>query len=131
MLDARLPRADEVDGDLIQAAQPMLLLGWSEPALLTARCALERAILEALSDFGLSDDIPTRRGLRDRLDRLEFAGVIRHRFRKDLVEVYSEASRTAHGEPTTLHEAVTMVRRIEWYCEKLGSMYPVEGGAPC
>lgn len=124
---ANLPHADDVGGDLIEAAKPMLLLGWNAPAVATARCAIDVAVNRVLAEFGLTGSGVR---LRDRLDYLQESGLIKRRFRKDLVGLYVDASRASHGGQYALHDSMLLIEQVEEARDVLANLYP-EGGAPC
>lgn len=108
-----LPHADAVQGDLMTAAQGLLLLDWQAPAVLTARVALE----SYLRPFVLATQLECQKAMRDGI-----GGLCHHLKRHDLigeklhfntVKLGRRLSAVAHGEKVSLLEAVELLERTQ------------------
>lgn len=108
-MNGTLPHADEVNGDLMTAAESLLVLGWQAPAVLTARVALERCLLELVATTGLPSENALRGGSGGLCHLLKINGLIGEKLHWGTVRLNRELSAVAHGEPVTLFDAVRLV----------------------
>ena len=70
MLEPVVPAADAVDGELLEVAKPLLLLGWSAPAALVTRVAIESTLKDLLTAAGLASRIPEKAGIGELTDMM-------------------------------------------------------------
>ena len=116
---ATVPHADAVDGNLMEAAKPMLLLGWSVPAVLTARVLLERAVTALVIANGIRNRVPPNPKFYKFGRALRRIGVIDEPTHDRIATLYGDLSAIAHGRQVGLYEAVQLVQSVEGLLRKL------------
>lgn len=115
---ATVPAADTVDHNPLEAAKPLLLLGWTAPAALTARVALAQPIRQLADSAGLI--IPGDRPTTGRLIvTMERAKVLDDRLGHRLMQAHVTLSKIAHGGHATLHEAARVIEAVERHLAEL------------
>jgi hypothetical protein len=125
-LNVTVPHADAVGGNLIEAAKPLVLLGWSAPAALAARCALERCLREIAAAAGMVDtDLRT---LGNMAVSAEDDKWLPRTFPQRAQSLNRKLSRVAHGAPIGLYESVLLVERVEEY---VGDLQAIVGKGVC
>lgn len=115
----RLPHADDVDGDLMTASKSLLLLGWSAPAVLTARVAFERALWAAVTDDKRLRRLRQKGRAINVSRELKRLGMLTEDQHIENVDLYSSLSGVAHGDAVRLFDAVAMVRAVDERLELL------------
>lgn len=106
-----VPHYNAVGGDLIIASKSLAMLGWSAPAALTARVAIERGLIELNQHYHTR--LPERPTVGTLVDRL-------YRKRKWLapnlrrcMPLYRELSDIAHGADVNLADTVELVLQAD------------------
>ena len=106
-----VPAADTVGHNPLEAAKPLLLLGWTAPAALICRVAFEEVLRNYIYAHGYRNAFTYRTG--------NVLKVIRHKrmVPRDtygrLDDLNRKLSRLAHGGDAVLHEAMRLIEDTE------------------
>lgn len=119
-MNIAVPRAEHVDHDLFQVAKPLLLLGWSGPAALAARCALEQTLRTFAESRGVEPSYKS--GITAIADALEKHNALPRRFPRRAGVLGVRLNRVAHGRPIGLRDAVQLVEDVEAYIDELSQL---------
>lgn len=117
-----LPPAESVDGDLMTAAQGLLLLGWTAPAVLTARVALEQSMVSAIVSAGIQQDRKPKVSPGRLCRLLKKHGLINEDFKEDTMGLNRQLSSVAHGADVCLFDAVQLVEQTRERLEDFQSL---------
>jgi hypothetical protein len=118
-LNIAVPYAASVDHNPLEVAKPLLLLGWSAPAALAARVALERSLRELAAKHGIEVDGKMRSAgpILVALERSRH--ITSGRGYGDLMQTTCRLNRVAHGGPVSMFVAVKLIEAVERHLGEL------------
>lgn len=114
------PSADAVNGNLMTAAESLLMHGWQLPSILTARLALDRHLRFLVQVGGLEDEVP--RGAGGLSHQLKCNDLIGEQLHRGTVKLNRELNSVVHGEEVSLLEAVRLVELTQQRLEDFRSL---------
>ena len=122
MIAATVPQADQVGHDLLEAAKPLLLLGWTAPALLAARVALEQCLRTIAAERLV--EIPERATIGTIVRLFEDHELIGQGTTYNTQKLNAALSSVAHGGAINIFEAVALIEKVERRIASLRELEP-------
>ncbi|MEN1679241.1 MAG: hypothetical protein AAGJ46_06580 [Planctomycetota bacterium] len=114
LLDApSVPDAPSVDHNAIEAAKPLLILGWPNVACLAARAAVESRVVSEIERRRLWHRAPERAKFHQLARVLERHRVFDHSLKSQLVLLHAYLSRVGHGDAVPLSEAASLIEQAD------------------
>ncbi|WP_425397489.1 hypothetical protein [Aeoliella sp.] len=132
-MNATVPHADTVGHDPLEAAKPLLLLGWTSPSLLAARVALEQCLLGMAAERSLA--VPERATIGTLVRMFENHQLLAGGLCVRTQSLNADLSRVAHGQAVNVFTAMQLIERTERRMQDLRTAEPPtrrrKGGAKC